>query len=615
MSNNELIRKSKKEELKTIALYVGMIVLLGWIVLCRRSIHALFSDDIYLLSAIRNKSFIDFVFNTDSFKLRPVFYAFIYLIHYLCTDDTILLINCVRIMNILLAVFFFFAAYHLTAKRLISFSLSVIFLVSRFAYYQVTMLFGAMEAMALGFSISALMGVLDYLLYNKRKGIVLAIVFYLFAIYTHERYVALSVFLLLGIYSNDNKTIIDSKDRVKYSIAVVIITALFILIRYRLFGSNAWAGTGGTDMLSTFSVELVIKNIMTQLLYLFGWGASDLYLSGFHFTQMPLYVNILTILYDCTIIILIVVYVIEALHDTEYWRKRIILMGLVFIFIGCCILSSSTTIRIEMRWVYVSQAAMLLGIGIFSSFCMKSRNRLIKCISIICCLTIIMSLFIIELNYRKGWNNLYYYQTQINDSLLIDNTVLKYDDLAEHDLIIVDPDNLTDQSYIISQIYAMDSTGQHTPKSVKMIHNLYQISIEDKDDIILYVDNGGYRDLTGTYPKPDIQKTISGLHDMDGWTSQNVEFEITPFITSEYEFVFFSNHPLSDVFKKTERIVNITMNGKRIHSFVMDEEGKTVTLHLKKNKPNNIRIEAGYSYPTLVRGEYELSYVLSIIAK
>ena len=70
--------------------------------------------------------------------------------------------------------------------------------------------------------------------------------------------------------------------------------------------------------------------------------------------------TILIALADLMIAVLVLAFVIRVLHKGKkmvpYLQKTFLFVA----FIGACIVCSSVTIRVEMRWVYVSLAAALL---------------------------------------------------------------------------------------------------------------------------------------------------------------------------------------------------------------------------------------------------------------
>lgn len=113
-------------------------------------------------------------------------------------------------------------------------------------------------------------------------------------------------------------------------------------------------------MADTMTVSSVLHFVLSQIAYIFGINAGPEHLNGQNFREAPLWVTILIALADLMIAVLVVACLIRILRKGKkmvpYLQK-----GFLFVaFIGACIVCSSVTIRVEMRWVYVSLAAALL---------------------------------------------------------------------------------------------------------------------------------------------------------------------------------------------------------------------------------------------------------------
>lgn len=135
--------------------------------------------------------------------------------------------------------------------------------------------------------------------------------------------------------------------------------ALIQLLRFIFIGTISPPGTGGTDVVDTLSVNSVLHFVLSQIAYIFGINAGPEHLNGQNFREAPLWVTILIALADLMIAMLVIAFIIRVLHKGKkmvpYLQKAFLFVA----FIGAaCLLS--VTIRVEMRWVYVSLAAALL---------------------------------------------------------------------------------------------------------------------------------------------------------------------------------------------------------------------------------------------------------------
>ena len=100
--------------------------------------------------------------------------------------------------------------------------------------------------------------------------------------------------------------------------------------------------------------------VLSQIAYIFGINAGPEHLNGQNFREAPLWVIILIALADLMIAMLVLAFLIRVIRKGKkmvpYLQKAFLFVA----FIGACIVCSSVTIRVEMRWVYVSLAAALL---------------------------------------------------------------------------------------------------------------------------------------------------------------------------------------------------------------------------------------------------------------
>ena len=88
-------------------------------------------------------------------------------------------------------------------------------------------------------------------------------------------------------------------------------------------------------------------------------------------------------------------------------------------FIGACIVCSSVTIRVEMRWVYVAYAAALL----FFAYLSRVMGKAGILVLLYGCL-----IFPVETYYRDNWDNLYLWAPQSQYNSLAEKTYGTYGD-------------------------------------------------------------------------------------------------------------------------------------------------------------------------------------------
>ena len=126
------------------------------------------------------------------------------------------------------------------------------------------------------------------------------------------------------------------------------------------------------------------------------------------------------------IAVLVLAFVIRVLHKGKkmvpYLQKTFLFVA----FIGACIVCSSVTIRVEMRWVYVSLAAALLFLSwMYGSLTeqMAKRGRWVQALPYLSLFTLyVLFMLPVEHYYRGLFPNLYYWADQEHYNALAEET-------------------------------------------------------------------------------------------------------------------------------------------------------------------------------------------------
>ena len=171
--------------------------------------------------------------------------------------------------------------------------------------------------------------------------------------FVHERYMALlPLFFMVLLFRRAKEW--------KLWLAPLGGFAFVQLLRLVSIGTVSPAGTGGTDVADTLSIGSVLHFAMSQIAYLFGINAGPEHLNGQNFREAPMSVMLLIAVADLMLVLLVVAFFIRLVQRRKRCIGYLKTSVLFIFFIGACIASSSVTIRVEMRWVYVSYAAALL---------------------------------------------------------------------------------------------------------------------------------------------------------------------------------------------------------------------------------------------------------------
>ena len=448
-----------------------------------RHIHikALYMDDLYLFSFFREQDFFTFSFPIgEAVRFRPVYWALSYIEMVFVGNDPNRYWYFNVVLNGLLACFLCYFSWVVSkGKKIVSLSLSLIFLSAHFAYYQIAQALGILETLALGFSLITL-----YFLYqelNEEKhflrNLIFSHIFFFLLVFTHERYIALLPLFYVPLFFRGRTG--EAKILTGGKILPLAQAFLFYAIRKFAIGSFIPKGTGGTEVTDSFKLEEALQNAFTEVYYIFGFQKGPEHLNGIPWENVAenirklVYASIVVLgitVFLCLIFALIRIFKTDksigestessigkstesgtgnhsvkttannAVNDVENdvtnksasnfkkEQKRVkparlrtfIGNNLLFlIFIAMCIGSSSVTIRVEMRWVYVSFAASLLY---FSYLLGVSRLPL----GTIFCLAFICLRLPVERYYRSYFPQIYFWEDQDRMNSLAEETIEKY---------------------------------------------------------------------------------------------------------------------------------------------------------------------------------------------
>ena len=440
-----------------------------------RHIHikALYMDDLYLFSFFREQDFLTFSFPIgEAVRFRPVYWALSYIEMVFVGNDPNRYWYFNVVLNGLLACFLCYFSWVVSkGKKIVSLSLSLIFLSAHFAYYQIAQALGILETLALGFSLITLYFL--YLQLNEEKhflrNLVFSHIFFFLLVFTHERYIALLPLFYVPLFFRGRAG--EAKILTGGKILPLAQAFLFYAIRKFAIGSFIPKGTGGTEVTESFKLEEALQNAFTEVYYIFGFQKGPEHLNGIPWEKVSpdmrklVYASIAVLAFTvlfCLIFAFVRIFKTEkaigmktgsgagnsvensngknatkdlvnhSISDSintlrkEQKQEKLARLRtfignniLFLLFIAMCIGSSSVTIRVEMRWVYVSFAASLLY---FSYLLGVSRLPL----GTIFCLAFICLRLPVERYYRSYFPQIYFWEDQDRMNSLAEETIEKY---------------------------------------------------------------------------------------------------------------------------------------------------------------------------------------------
>lgn len=352
-----------------------LLLLFGLFINRHLSIRALYGDDLYLWSFYGCEDFWSFTFpKVTKGNFRPFYWALSYLEFRLIGPHVHWYARFNVLLNVAIAwVIYFFSRRLSRLARMpqgmrigqaVGLLTGMLYLQSHFAAYQIAQVLGLLESLALLLALLTLWGLFDYMEGRGTRAYLRACLCFFLVIFTHERFIALAPLFYLAVitqYQTERRLCRRfARLRTVELLLPLLILAVFFGTRMVVAGEAIPVGTAGTKVQDTFSLAQALGFAFSQVAYIFGVNAGHAIFCGVSFGDSTHWVQGLIVLSWLCLLLMLVLYVRRA------WRRgritpRLIGENLLFIcFIALCIGSSSITIRLETRWVYVSYTAALL---------------------------------------------------------------------------------------------------------------------------------------------------------------------------------------------------------------------------------------------------------------
>lgn len=441
--------------------------------------RSLYMDDLRNYYDYPRMSFWQYAFGVAEGQVhyRPVFYAALYGICALITGHVgrVLIIN--GLLQAIIGTEIYYVMTRLKISRILSILMSALCLSSHLSYFQMGQMIGPIESLSMIFAIWILYTSIRWICAdtksakNKKTKRVILITYFLVCM-THERYFGLIIPIAAAMLMKDD----TRKEKITDLIQLAAVALIVIAIRYAALHSFIPVGTSKTDVTETFSLVQAIGQAFSQLLFVLGFNVGPEYLTGIEFADCSSAAKAVLILSAVLMILVAVCYLIckifsrkmqspalqyddrgiqhdrspRDIYGTDFRIDLIIILSIMMY-----IASSSVTIRLEMRWIYISFiVTMIYGAYMITYICKTdaaiqiirkqnscsqdtrsqatsrevTRNRTPqRVILLVCTVGFLLTRFAGELYYRKYYPNIFFFKDMIATNSLADQTVGKYD--------------------------------------------------------------------------------------------------------------------------------------------------------------------------------------------
>lgn len=474
-----------------------LFILLGaWIFFIYRRVHMswLFIDDLYIWNDFSSMSFKEFVFPKLTSYFRPVYWFLVWAELSLAGQNMGLIVFINLSVLLITGTVLFGFLKKLSRDTSAAFFLTLMFVTSRFSYYNVSQIIGIMEASAL-LTVICMCRLLYGFIHDKKEWrYLLSVLLYVLSAFTHERYMVLFPML---VFSVSAAGFLSGKKGHGFTaflnLALSLLSFAFIqFMRIKVTGSLIPQGTGGTEVAETFSEKQFVINCLSQVCYLFGINAGPVHLNGMPWEETPLLLRAVPVLFTAVVIRITWMFFLQAKSSGKKEKKDIYITLLLFAgFIIGMVTASSVTIRVEMRWIYSSFAVCCMILSFMHGYLYEAepctgggRNvRMITLLTVTAC--VLMMIF--DISCKQASKDLYLNEEQHRRESFLERTYGAYGD-----------DVLSMRIYVIGNFYqvsAFEEQNFHRPSgmfpeplSITHVETLDEIPVEDPDIIVLYED-------------------------------------------------------------------------------------------------------------------------------
>lgn len=589
---------------------LAALLLMGFAFLINRgiTIKGLYMDDLYLWSCYGEQSFFQYVFPVGSTRFRFLYYLAAWLQLAVTGNHVEWFVPVNILLNAGVAFTLYRMAGRMSRSTYVGILCGIVYLASRMSYYQIGQVYGLMETMALWMAIGILYLLLLYDQGGDGERYFLWAVFLYFAVcFMHERYMVLFplFFLALFLQKEKNRRLI---------VTPVGAFALVQVIRKVTIGGLAPAGTGGTDVADTFSLGTAVRYALSQAAYLLGVNAGPEYLNGENFRQSPLWVWVLLGLADLMLLMLAVSFAAKMFHCGKACRSYLGASLLFLGFIAGCIACSSVTIRVELRWVYVSFAAVLLFLawiyGVLTDG-MAERGRWVDALPFLGMLSLyVLFMLPVEVHYRQMYPNVYFWTNQNRYNSLAEETYEKYgDDIFGKTIYIIGNEYEMSDFTADTFFKVFDKERKAEGTRVTHINDVRDIGLVDGNMLVLREEPEAdrFQDVTGMVR--DLKcRPLYGYYE-DGWMDERAEIQVMAGQNGIIELTFFYPQEV-----QAEQWVTVFVDGEPVQYLLFTDHELTAAVEAQPHQTLVLGFETNFYIPQAQeqRGESRLAALLTL---
>ncbi|WP_425806387.1 hypothetical protein ACHOLT_05725 [Desulfitobacterium sp. Sab5] len=417
-------------------IFLVLLFLFNFLWFYKLGFKTIMGDDLSMWSYFNNSSSIkSLIFNYSGGKYRPIFILFSFFLFKLFSYHYTLYFYFNILFNFLIIFAFFHIIKKVSNNSFIAFLISILFITSRFSYYNILQTTGFLMSLSLFIFLLIIYFSIDYLKSGKTKNAIFILILNFLIVFTYEIYIVLVPFLFF-IFFNKNFYL----KKIKQIIISSLVFLPFIInfsLKIFAFHSNALIGTAGQAI--TFNIARIITFFFDGVLNLFWINAGPEYLNGITFSSVTKNIN-LYIAINILILITIFIFYLKSLKTEKFSQAKLFLLFILLLF--SLLLAASITIRQELRWLFAPFLIFLIYFSyIFSNIkTVGYRSTFIKYLLLLCfCMLTIK----VDVYYKSYLPNVYFVSAQKISDSLYEQTIQKYgENIANFNVILIKNNNL-----------------------------------------------------------------------------------------------------------------------------------------------------------------------------
>ena len=321
-------------------LALGVFLLFAFWVNQGIKMTGLYGDDLYLWYCYHTESLREFLLPLGGTKFRLIHNILCYLQLLFMGPDIWLMVPFNIIVNALIALALFHFVRKIAGCPYLAGSCGLAYLLSHLSYYQITQGYGLMEASALWLALTILYLMYRYLngLGDRRRIYALSAVLYFIVCLIHERYMVLLAVLLFAVVL---RHILTGEREYRLTAMAFAAFAAVMLLRFLTTGTIIPAGTGGTEVTDTFSLQEALGYAVDNVLYVFGVNAGPIHLDGVEWQNVPRLLRLTVYATDGILAVLVVLAAVSGWRQRERRREYACTAALMLFFMAMCIGAAS----------------------------------------------------------------------------------------------------------------------------------------------------------------------------------------------------------------------------------------------------------------------------------